>query len=208
MPRLEIIGVAFSNYVWTCRIAAAKKGVPCEHVDVWPHTDLPKAIHPLGKVPVMRHGEVTLAESRAICLYMDRVFDGPSLLPAEPLAAARVEQWISIVNTAVDPVCMRQYVLGYVVPRTPDKSPDRPRIDGALPAMRRLLGVLDAAVADGGLGGPDFSLADAFALPITYFVGRFPEGAEMLAGLPRLSAWLDRGLARPSVAAAMPPPMG
>jgi glutathione S-transferase len=44
-----------------------------------PHTPEVVAIHPFGKIPVMRHGDVTLAESRAICGYVDRAFDGPAL---------------------------------------------------------------------------------------------------------------------------------
>jgi glutathione S-transferase len=208
MSGLEIIGGAMSNYVWTCRIAAAEKGVPYTLTEVWPHTDLPKAIHPLGKIPVMRHGAVQLAESRAICLYIDRAFDGAPLVPREMPAAAVAEQWISIVNSAVDPVCMRQYVAGYVFPGTPDKSPDRARIDGALPKMEPMLAMLDGALAGGFLGGSAFTLADAFAYPILFYVSRFPEGAAMVAKLPNLATWLDRMAARPSVAGSAPPPRG
>jgi glutathione S-transferase len=53
------------------------------------------AIHPFGKMPVMRHGDVALFESKAIATYLDRSFSGPSLFPSEPLAAALVEQWVS-----------------------------------------------------------------------------------------------------------------
>jgi glutathione S-transferase len=208
MVELEIIGGALSNYVWTCRIAAAEKGVPYRLTEVWPHTEIPTAIHPLGKIPVMRHGSVELAESRAICLYIDRAFDGPALVPATLAEAAAVEQWISIVNTAIDPLCMRQYVAAYVFPGTPEGSPDRARIEAALPKMEPMLTMLDGAVAGGFLGREAFSLADAFAFPILCYVARLPEGAAMTAKLPRLSAWLKRIEARPSVAASLPPQPG
>ncbi len=100
MPDLQLIGAPQSNYVWVCRIACAEKGVPYTLVPVFPHTQEVDAIHPLGKIPALRHGAFTLCESRAICCYIDRAFAGPNLVPREPLAAARVEQWLSIVNTA------------------------------------------------------------------------------------------------------------
>ena len=143
MPALQIIGAPQSNYVWTCRIAAAEKGVPYEHIPARPHTPEVDAIHPLGKIPAMRHGDVTLAESKAICTYIDRAFSGPGLVPASAEAAALVEQWISIVNTTVDPVLMRQYLVAYLFPGTPDGKPDRARVDAALPKMPPLFALLE-----------------------------------------------------------------
>jgi glutathione S-transferase len=46
MPELELIGAAPSNYVWTCRIALAEKGVPYRHTEIMPHTPQVDAIHP------------------------------------------------------------------------------------------------------------------------------------------------------------------
>ena len=77
MSTLEIIGAAPSNYVWVCRIACVEKGVACELKEARPHTPDVDAIHPMGRIPVMRHGDVSLFESRAICAYSDRVFPAP-----------------------------------------------------------------------------------------------------------------------------------
>ncbi|MGG5888468.1 glutathione S-transferase family protein [Falsiroseomonas sp. HC035] len=78
---IEIIGFPQSNFVWAVRIACAEKGVPHSLVPRPPHHPEVTAIHPLGKVPVMRHGAVRLAESRAICLYLDHAFPRPALMP-------------------------------------------------------------------------------------------------------------------------------
>jgi glutathione S-transferase len=109
MAELQIIGGPQSNFVWATRIFCTEKGVPYRHVTAMPHTPEVDAIHPFGKIPVMRHGDVTLCESRAIISYIERSFDGPSLLPRDPLAAAQVEQWVSIVCTTIDPLWLRQY---------------------------------------------------------------------------------------------------
>src|SRR2546430_17569836 len=81
MPALEIIGAPQSNYVWAVRMVCEEKGVPYEHRPERPHTPDVDALHPFGKIPVMRHGDVTLCESKAIATYIDRVFDGPKVIP-------------------------------------------------------------------------------------------------------------------------------
>lgn len=208
MPELEILGAPQSNFVWVCRIAAEEKGVPHTLTPAMPHSETVKAIQPTGKIPAMRHGTVVLGESKAICTYIDRAFPGPALIPADPAGAARVEQWVSIVNTFIDPVCVRQYLLGYFFPGTPDGSPNRAIIEPALPKMRDQLAMLEAAVAaNGNLAGAEFSLADIALIPILFYMQKAPESAAMLAELPALSAYLKRHLERPSVRATIPPPL-
>ena len=92
MPALEIIGAPQSNYVWVVRMACEEKGVPYEIVPVRPHTPDIDALHPLGKIPGMRHGEVALCESKAIATYINRTFPGPKLIPEDVRGAAQVEQ--------------------------------------------------------------------------------------------------------------------
>jgi len=208
MAGLQIIGAAQSNYVWTCRIACHEKGVPYEFVPGRPHSPEVSAIHPFGKIPVLRHGDFGLCESRAICGYVDQAFPGPSLFPDDPVAAARVEQWISLVNTGIDPLLIRQYILAYAFPGTPDGSPNRDRIAAALPKMPAQLELLDRTIgAQGHLAGPGFTLADAFVFPILFYLGKFPESSAMLARTASLPAYVDRLRARPSIAASAPPPL-
>ena len=209
MSELQIFGAPQSNFVWVTRIVCAEKGVPYTLVTAMPHSPEIDAIHPVGKIPALRHGEVSLAESRAICFYIDKVFDGPSLMPADVIAAARTEQWISIVNTHVDPLLVRQYLGGYFFPRTPDGSPDRKRIDATLEGMERQFDLLETAVArgDGGLVNETFTLADANLLPILYYLSKMPESGAMFGRSKRLQAYFERHMQRPSVVATVPPPM-
>jgi glutathione S-transferase len=205
MPELELIGAEPSNYVWACRIALGEKGVPYRLTGVMPHSPEVDAIHPFGKIPVMRHGEVELCESRAICWYIDRVFDGPKLVPTDPAKAAQVEQWVSIVNTHIDPVWLRQYLRAYVFPKTPDGSPERDTIEAAVPKMEQHFAVMDRAVAGSGhLVGDTFTLADMNFIPILYYMGTRPESSALLERMPALKAYRERHLARKTVAATTP----
>ena len=207
MDKLELVGGARSNFVWACRMALTEKGVPYTLTDVMPHTPEVVAIHPFGKIPAMRHGDVTLAESRAICGYIDRAFDGPALISADAAKAAETEQWVSIVNTTIDPLWMRQYLAAYIFPGTPDGAPNRPVIEAALPKMEKQFPVMDRAVANSYLAGDTFTLADMYFTPILYYMRRGPESAAMLEANANLKAYLERNLARPCVQATMPPPL-
>src|SRR5579864_6679618 len=71
MARLEIIGSNRSTYTQVvCMVCEEKK---IEYVLTEKPLRAPElfAVHPLGKMPVMRHGDVQLFESKAIATYVD-----------------------------------------------------------------------------------------------------------------------------------------
>jgi glutathione S-transferase len=207
MSELQIIGAPQSNYVWVTRLACMEKGVTYTLVPVTPHTPEVDAIHPFGKIPAMRHGDLTLCESRAICFYIDHAFAGPPLAPRDPVLGALTEQWISLVNTHIDPLLVRQYLAAYFFPGTSDGRPDRAVIDGALPKMERHFAVLDRAVAKTGhLVGDSFTLADINLLPILFYVDKLPESRAMLRRATSLDAYYKRQIVRASVEETTPPP--
>ena len=208
MAALEIIGAPQSNFVRTTRIACIEKGVPYTLNPARPHTPDVDAIHPLGKIPAMRHGELTLCESEAICAYIDRAFAGPPLLPRDAAGAARSVQWISLHNTAIDPLWVRQYLRAYFFSGLPDGAPDRPAIEAALPKMREMFGWLDTELSGRSyVAGDNWTLADAFLLPTMHYMRLMPESSEMVRDAPHVSGWFDRVVARTSARETEPPPM-
>jgi glutathione S-transferase len=185
-----------------------EKGVPYEIVPARPHTSEIVAIHPLGKMPAMRHGDVRLFESKAIASYIDAVFDGPKVIPHDTLKAAEVDQWVSLVNTSVDPCMIRSYFFANMFPNTADGKPDRAKIEGAVPELHRLVSILDQAVARTGfLVGSSFTLADINLLPILYYVQHFPEGQASVRSARHLFAYFGTHSLRPSFLATIPPPI-
>jgi glutathione S-transferase len=54
------------------------------------------ARNPFGQVPVLEDGDVTLADSNAILVYLEGRYAPGAWLPKEPLAAARVQRWLSV----------------------------------------------------------------------------------------------------------------
>jgi glutathione S-transferase len=208
MATLELIGAPQSNLVRTARMACIEKGVPYRLDPARPHTPDVDAIHPLGKIPVMRHGDFRLCETKAICTYIDLAFDGPPLIPRDPVGAARAEEWISLVNTGFDPVFVRQYLLAYFFSSLPDGAPDRAKIAAVLPTMREMFAVLDRELgARAYLAGGSFTLADAFLLPVMHYMRRMEESGEMVKTSPHVAAWFERVAERSSAKETEPPPM-
>ena len=136
MPNVEIIGPAPSTYTRAVRMVCEEKAIPYDLKQSAPHSTDVDAIHPFGKVPVMRHGDFELCESKAIATYLDLMFPGKKLIPTEPRHAALTEQWISLVNTKIDGTLVRTYLLNYIFPKGADGSPDRKTIDAVVPAVK------------------------------------------------------------------------
>jgi glutathione S-transferase len=111
MAEVEIMGVPFSNYVRSVRMLCEEKGITYTLTPSLPQSPEVKAIHPAGQIPVMRHGNVTLFESKAIATYIDCTFPGQKFIPDDTLQTAQVEQWVSYGNVKVDRWIMREFVV-------------------------------------------------------------------------------------------------
>ena len=202
----EIIGSIRSTYTRTACMVCEEKGIEYLLTERPLHAPEIRAIHPFGKMPVLRHGDVELFESKAIATYLDRSFPAPFVFPSGPHLAALTEQWVSLVNTVIDRTLIRTYLFAYIAARIAGGTPDRAAIDAVMPAVREQIGVLDKAVARTGyLVGEQFTFADINLLPILHRVGQAPEGAEALAAAPHLSRYYQRHAARPSFTKTIPP---
>jgi glutathione S-transferase len=206
VPKPEIIGSSRSTYTRVVRMVCEEKGIAYELTLAQLGAPEVVAIHPFGKMPVLRHGDFELCESKAIASYLDRSFPGPQLISSDPRLGALTEQWVSLVNTVMDRTLIRTYLFAYIAPKTADGTPDRAAIEAVMPAVREQIGVLDKAVARTGyLVGEQFTFADINLLPILYRVRQAPEGADALAAATHLARYYDRHAARPSFMRTTPP---
>ena len=195
---LDIIGIPRSNFVRAVCMVAREKGVEYNLTPAMPHSDEVKVIHPMGQIPVMRHDGLELAESQAIARYIDDGFDGLTMIPRDPRAAASVNQWVSLTASSVDQLLMRRYVVEYAFHKDGDGNVVRSEIDKAIKRFPRMFAMLETAVAPGFLGSGSFSMADCFLVPILAAVRNFSEGEAALAGSSVLTAYFKKIAARPS----------
>jgi glutathione S-transferase len=206
MRKPEILGSLRSSYTRVVCMVCEEKGVEYVLTETMLGAPELRSIHPFGKMPVLRHGDLELCESKAIATYIDRSFSGPQLIPEDHRLAGLTEQWISLVNTVMDTTLIRTYLLAYAAPRTTDGKPDQKIIDAVTPAVRLQLGILEEAVGETGyLVGNQFTLADINLLPILYYVRQLPEGAVALGAATNLGRYYNRHATRPSFERTTPP---
>jgi glutathione S-transferase len=122
MAAPEIIGSSRSTYTRAVCMVCEEKGIEYVPTEKPLHAPEIHAIHPFGKMPVLRHGDLELFESKAIATYLDRSFPAPFVFPSEPRLAALTEQWVSLVNTVIDRTIIRTYLFAFIAPGTPTES--------------------------------------------------------------------------------------
>lgn len=193
MSDVVVYGVPFSNFVRTVRMTLVEKGISYQLESYGLQSAEIRTLHPFGKVPAFRHGDLTIFESQAICRYIDDVFEGPSLRPGTAAERAEVDQWVACTCDAVDRAFIRSYMLPYAMAKWQGVEPNRAEIVAALPQMRKAVEVLERHMRDREWVALDrLTLADLFLAPTTFILGLYPEGREALVEAPHLSRWLNR----------------
>jgi glutathione S-transferase len=161
------------------------------------------ARHPFGRVPVFEHNGFVIYETQAILRYLDRVLPEPSLTPADPKAAARMDQAMNINDwylfQGVGNVIIFHRVVG---PKLMGLQPDEAAIAAAMPKAQVVFEELARLLGERTyLTGETLSLADILVAPHLAFFTLTPEWAELGAPHANLAAWLARMEARPSMMA-------
>ena len=147
------------------------------------------ALNPFGTVPVIEDGEVVIADSAAILVYLASRYDAERRwLPTDPVAAARVQRWLSVAQGPVynGPASAR-------IARLFGGEFDHAR---AVIVAGRLFAVLEQQLAGRRfLVGDGPTLAD---VALYSYVARAPEGEVSLEPYPAIGAWLARVEALPN----------
>jgi glutathione S-transferase len=159
--------------------------------------------HPFGRVPVLEHGDFRLYETQAILRYLDRVLPGTALTPADPRAAARMDQLMNVNDwylfQGVANIIAFQRVVG---PRLLGLTADEAAIAAALPKAHRVLDELAAFLGKQPyFVGEAPTLADLLLAPQLDFLAQTHEWEALTAAHGNLRRWLERVRARPSLVA-------
>jgi glutathione S-transferase len=162
--------------------------------------------------------------------YIDEVFPGPSLMPADPPARAQTRMILKLMDEHIHISCMtltfataNRAHLPKMAPQEMEaeltKAPDphrsqikrevvrhgldTPLVAEALSWQRKLHEQIEAAMQRGSyLAGDSYSLADAAAAPYVWRIDKL-KLAPMWEQLPGVAAWYERIRARPSFRTAV-----
>jgi glutathione S-transferase len=145
-------------------------------------------VNPLGRVPALIDGEVTIFESIAICMYLAERCSERGLAPpvSSPLRAPYY-QWLLFCASTIEPAIGRWSQHGGDVAEA-ERENARARFAEA------------AKVLTGALGTAEHMLGDAFST-VDVIVGsnlRWARLVGLLDGYDALSSYVERLLARPA----------
>ncbi|HUJ57008.1 MAG TPA: glutathione S-transferase family protein [Kofleriaceae bacterium] len=212
---LEIYWGSGSPYAWRVLLAAELKHLPYESKLLEFSKGQLKtpeflAMNPRGKVPVIRDGDVTLAESIAILAYLERKYPEPPLFGRSAAETGRIWAAISEFESYLrEPLTTVTRWLFGDKPRTPE-------VDAALPQVHAELAKLDERLGRGAwLCGDGPTAADIVYFPPARTIVRAGVRAEARAReldlfpfverYPRIGAWIARIEALPGYDRTFPP---
>ncbi len=198
----RLVSFKLCPFVQRSVITLEEKGAPyeIEYIDLADKPAWFLELSPLGKVPILRVGEAVIFESAVINEYIEETAPGPRLHPADPLARAHNRAWIEMGAEL-----LRK---GHKVISGKDEVATRQGAAQARSVLARFEEELEARGAAPWFNGEAFSLVDAAVASglqrLTWCEAIVPSLA-IFADLPRVSAWRDALLARPSVQRSLVP---
>jgi len=82
---MKLYGGPRSPYFRKARVVLEEKGIPYQIERMVPVPKTPEllALHPMGKIPILRDGDVVVPDSSVICAYLERVQPVPALYPQD-----------------------------------------------------------------------------------------------------------------------------
>jgi len=178
-----VYGFPRSTFVNVVRLILTHKNVAYKFHDLEPVMGKPDhlALHPFNRVPILRHGDLTIYETSAIAAYADEAFGGASLTPKDVKARARMNQWIGAVNSYYYPYMIHHVTHERIVFPELGIASDEKVVAHALPKVAVALGVMERQLGHGEnyLLGPELTLADFYMLPSTFSYSLTEEGKMM-----------------------------
>ena len=191
-----------SLFTGKVRIALADKGLDYELVSVpfsragyQPKHPAVVAANPKAQVPVLEDGALTLYDSTLILEYLEDRYPEPPLYPADPVGRARCRQLEAAADEILFPSVFELITEVFYQPDAARRNAERVR--RATAAIAAHYDGLEPQLAERDWLCDAFSVADiGYFLTVTFATSL---GAPLGAAHPRLRAWYDRTLARPSV---------
>lgn len=166
---ITLHGMPLSNYYSKVKLVLLEKGLPFaeELVNTGSTDEAVLSASPLGKIPYIRVDGQTLCESQVIVDYLEASHPQPPLLPADPLAAAKVRELATFVDLHLELVVRDLYPQAFFGGTVSDGTKERVRkvLTKNIAAFKRLARFAPY------LAGDTFTLADCSGWPSLPLVG-------------------------------------
>ncbi len=179
---ITLYGFAMSNYYNKVKMALLEKGVPFAEAYDAPQkpSEGMQAASPLKKVPYITTPEGTLCESQVIVDWIEDSYPTPSLMPADPYAAAKVRELTTFIDWHLEITTRQLYGMAFFgAPPLPEETTARIRKQ----LERMIEGFKQLARFSPYVAGETFTQADLSAfnnLPLIGLVTKSVYGEDLL----------------------------
>ncbi|XP_062198856.1 probable glutathione S-transferase GSTF1 [Phragmites australis] len=207
MAPVKVFGPAMSTNVARVLVCLEEVGAEYEVVNIdflaMEHKSPEHlARNPFGQIPAFQDGDVVLFESRAISKYVLRQYKSSQadlLREGNLTEAAMVDVWTEVeahqYNPAISPV-VYECVINPAMRGIP---PNQKVVDESLEKLKKVLDVYEVHLSKNKFLAGDFvSFADLNHFPYTFYFMASPH-ASIFDSYPRVKAWWESLMARPSV---------
>lgn len=181
-----------SGHAHRAVLFASLLGVPHELVEVDLAAGAHKspeflALNPFGQIPVLEDGEIVVADSNAILVYLAKKAGRTDWLPEDAPGAARVQRWLSVAaGELAYGACAARLITVFNASFNAEEVIARAHV--LLERLEQHLSDRDWLAADHP------TIAD---VAIYSYVAQAPEGNVDLSGYPAVNAFLNRFEALP-----------
>ena len=198
---LKVHGVHGSPFVRKVLIVLEMKGIPYEIVTQMPFTGDAKykALNPLGKIPTLVDGELTLGDSKVICRYLESAYPNVAVYPAQVSDRAMADWYDDFSSGAVAELAAGIFFQRYMRPRAFKQQPDEALISTIIEKkLPPLLDYLEGQLPETGYLFGHFTLADLTI--VSPFINAGYAGYHVSADTwPKLAALIARVRDEPAV---------
>jgi glutathione S-transferase len=196
-----VYGSSLSPFTRKALAFIAEKGLSVEHRPVPPQDPSSefRACSPLGKIPALQDGDFRLADSSAICHYLERKYPKPALFPSGVEDFARMMWFEEFNDTVLVPAAGKVFFQLAVRPNLLKQPPDMAVVDQALTKdIPPVLDYLERQINGPFLVGDKISLADIAVHCV--FVNLKIVGHPLdAARWPKLGGYIAGLMARPTL---------
>jgi glutathione S-transferase len=198
---ITLYGASASPFVRKVLAVLAIKQLPFEHIQQMPFANDAefKKISPLGKIPALKDGDITVCDSTVICEFLEDSYPNPAVYPIDPADKARARWLEDLGDTKVAELASGIFFQRFMRPMVLQQATDEALVEKIVTQqLPPCLDYIETQVPAEGFLFEDFGAADIGL--ISSFITASYAGYEVdAARWPLLASFIQRVKSHPAI---------
>lgn len=198
---ITLYGASASPFVRKVLAVLAIKQLPFKHIQQMPFANDAefKKISPLGKIPALKDGDITVCDSTVICEFLEDSYPNPAVYPIDPADKARARWLEDLGDTKVAEFASGIFFQRFMRPMVLQQATDEALVEKIITQqLPPCLDYIETQVPAEGFIFEDFGAADIGL--ISSFINASYAGYEVdAARWPLLASFIQRVKSHPAI---------